>query len=116
MDTEPTSSGVATNLNIVHEKVLSVIDPAAYMKAIGKQMPEQFKVTSQENITLFGEPAGKMLIEATLANKAMKEVMYLLKRGNEMYVVTFTAGRSEFDTKLPLFEQSLQTLAIDAAP
>jgi hypothetical protein len=75
LDPAPASSGVSPNVNIVHEKVLSVIDPETYMKALGKQMPAQFKVTSQENITLFGEPAGKMLIEATLANKAMKEVM-----------------------------------------
>jgi hypothetical protein len=114
IDTEPTESGVYTNLNVVHEKVFSAMDPATYMKAVKKQLPAQFEVQSQEEITLFGEPAGRMIVEMSMAGQNVKEVMYLLKRGDYMYLITFATSSSDFETKLPMFEQSLQTLIINS--
>jgi hypothetical protein len=116
LDSEQTESGIFSNVIVVRERVLSAMDPAAYMKAVEKQLPAQFKVKSSDKTTLFGEPGGKLVVEASLANKNVKEIMYLFKRGDYMYMVAFTTGRAEFDEKLPTIEQSLQTLTINSEP
>ncbi len=116
MDTKPTKSGVMTNLNIGHEKVLSIVDPATYMNAAEKQFPTQFQIKSRDEITLFGEPAGRMLIGLTVAKKSLTEAMYILKHGDYIYIVTYTTSSNDFEAKRPMFEQSLQSLIINPAP
>ena len=113
METEPTPSGIFTNLNVVQEKVMSAIDVAAYMQAVEKQLPQQFKIKSREETTLFGQAAGRVVLELTMANKDMTELIYLFKRGDYMYLVTYTTGSDEFEEKLPMFEQSIQTFTLN---
>lgn len=110
MDTAPTDSGVLANLNIVSEKVLSLITPKTYMEVVRKQLPEQYDIQSQEELTINGRAAGRIITEWSKMN--IKQVLYVIKDNDTIYVATFTSSPADFDTDLPLFEQSIQSLAI----
>jgi hypothetical protein len=79
---------------------------------VRKQLPASFKVKSQEDIALLGEPAIRIVIEASIADIDLNEVMYLLRQGTYVYAVAFATSREAFEDKLPIFEQSIETFAV----
>jgi hypothetical protein len=46
------------------------------------------------------------------AEGKLSNVQYLLKKGDTVWVLTYTTESSEFDTRLPIFEQSVLTFAV----
>lgn len=110
LDGAPTKSGFLTNVNVGSEKVLSAISPKTYMEAATRQLPAAFKVKSQEELTISGRPAGRMIVE--WASIKAKEAVYMIKDNNTMYIVTFTTGINDFAEKQPMFEQSIQSFDV----
>lgn len=111
VDTTPTSSGVLTNMNIAQERVLSSISPKTYMEAAAKQLPAAIEVKTQDEITIGGRPAGRMIAE--WADQNVKQVLYVIKDENMMYVLTYTTGIDEFPQRFVNFEQSAQSFTIN---
>ncbi len=110
LDTAPTKSGVLTNVNVTSEKVLSAISPKTYMEAAAKQLPTAWEVKSQEESTISGRPAGRMIIEWASMN--IKEALYVIKDNNTIYAVTFATGIDDFAENQPTFEQSIQSFDV----
>lgn len=99
------------NVNLVKERVLSAVNPENYVDAIQSQLPSDFSITERKKIKLEHYEALRLIIE--MREPSIKEAMYIIKSGNTMWVVTYATGADEFEARLPIFEQSANTLRVE---
>ena len=111
-DSEVGESGFLTNVTVMREKVMSAVTLDTYLDLTVAQTPAQFQVTERDTVTLKDQQAGRLVIESEVYGKACKQVQYVIKEGNTFWLITFTTGAGEFDQRLPVFEQSALTFAI----
>jgi hypothetical protein len=111
-DTQSTSNFHLTNVNIGQEQVDDAVTVDIYIDAINRNLPENFTVTGRELIDINGSSGGRIFIDVLINGLLIKEVMYISKVGNVMWLVTFAATDDTFDTQLQVIEQSVQTLEI----
>jgi hypothetical protein len=111
-DSDIGESGILTNVNIVTQRVVSAITVETYLDMTAQQLPSQFRVVERGMVDLEYYTAGRIVVEATILSAEVKEVMYLIKHGKSMWGVTYSTGAVEFDARLPMFEQSINTLVI----
>jgi hypothetical protein len=83
-----------------------------YLDAALKQLPAAFQVVERDIISLDDHQAGRLVIEFTISGIVGKEVMYAVKGDNAMWVITYATAAEEFDQRLPFFEQSALSFAI----
>jgi hypothetical protein len=111
-DTKIGPQNTRSNLNVVTEKVLSVVSLDNILDAVISQFPPQFTVAERSLVTINGYQAGRMVIDADLPPIAIKELLYVIKDGSNIWALTFTSGAEEFDRLLETFEQSVLTFKI----
>jgi len=111
-DSEIGESGFLTNVAVAKEKVLSAISVNTYLDAAVKKLPAQLQVVERDMVSLNAYEAGRLVIEFTISGTTGKEVLYALKDGNTMWIITFATGEEEFEQRLPIFEQSALTFAV----
>lgn len=112
VDSRVGDSGFLTNMNITKEKVLSAINLDIYLEAMSKQLPAPFQVIERDIISLGNYQAGRLVVEFTINGRDGKSLMYVIQDGNTMWCIAFGTGAEEFDQRLPTFEQSALTFAI----
>ena len=106
------TSGFLTNVSVAKEKVLSAFTVDTYLDAVINQIPAQFQVVERDIVSLNDLKAGRLLLEITISGMDVKEMMYVIKDGNFMWVITFTTGANEFVQRLPDFEKIALTFTI----
>lgn len=111
-DSEVGNSGALTSAAVTTEKVLSAMTIDTYLDAALEMLPPQFRVVEREIVTVGDNPAGRLIIDFTISGMAGKEVMYAVKDGNTMWILTYGTGASEFNQRLPDFEQSVNSFEI----
>jgi len=112
LDPQVGDSGFLTNINIVTEQVPSAITIDIYLDAAIKQLPAEFSVRERGTVPLGPQQAGRLVLEATIMGQQVKELMYVIKNGSVVRVVTYATGAGEFERRLPVFEQSIRTFEI----
>jgi cyclophilin family peptidyl-prolyl cis-trans isomerase len=114
-DSEIGPSGFMTNVNVVAEQVPAAMTVETYLDAATGQFPEAFQIVEQEIVsTERYEEVGRLVIESSINEVDMKQIQYAIKEGSMMYVVTHSTAASEFEERLPTFEQSIDTFVITA--
>jgi hypothetical protein len=108
-DSEVGSSGFLTNVNIIPEQVISTMSIDTYLDAAEQQFPPQFQVVERDNVSVGKYDAGRLVVEFNLTGVVGKELLYAIKDGNTMWIITFATGLEEFDDRLPEFEQSVSS-------
>jgi hypothetical protein len=111
-DSQVGDSGVLTNVNVTTEKVLSAVTVDTYLDAASKQLPAAFQVVGRDGLSINGHPAGRLTVEFAVSGVAGKEVVYVVKDDTTIWAITYATGADEFDQRLPVFEQSALTFAI----
>lgn len=82
----------------------------ALMNELTTQLPSQYKVVEQKQVQYERYSAGRVIVELTITDtQKIKEAMYIIKDGNSLWQILFAAPSSQFDQRLPTFEQSAQT-------
>jgi hypothetical protein len=111
LDTEIGSSGFLTNVNVVKEKVLSTMTLDTYMDLSENQLtPLGFEILAREIVQLDAYQAGKLVIQSDTLKA--KEMMYIIKEKNIMWVITYATGNSEYNSQQATFEKSANTIRI----
>lgn len=111
-DSKASDSGFLTNVNIIKEKVLSAVTIDTYMDAVAKKLPPSFKIVDRKKVKLEHYEAMQVVIELELPNVQAKELIYVIKHSNVMWVITYATGKSEYEQQLPVFEQSANTFNV----
>jgi hypothetical protein len=79
---------------------------------VSRQLPATFQVAGRDLLSIGEYPAGRLTIEFAVSGVAGKEVVYVVKDDTTMWVISYATGAEEFDRRLPVFEQSALTFAI----
>jgi hypothetical protein len=111
-DTKQSKSGFLTNVNIVKDRVLSATTLDAYVGAIPKNLPASVKITGQDKVNLERYEAARMTLEMDLPGVRAKELVYVIKNKNVVWVITYAAGQSDYPQLAPIFEQSANTFLV----
>jgi hypothetical protein len=111
-DTASSGSFHLTNVNIGQEEVDEAVTVDLYMDAIDRNLPESFTVTGRQLMDILESQGGRIFIDVNVNGLVIKEVMYIFKVGNLMWLVTFAAESDVFDAQLPIIEMSMQTLEV----
>jgi len=111
-DLEVGESGGLTNVLVCKQGVFSTMTVDTYLGLVLQSLPAQFQVTEQGTVRLTDHEAGRLILEADLSGVEAKELMYVVKEGTTMWLITYSTGAQEFDQRLPVFEQSALTFAI----
>jgi len=110
-DSQIGTSGFLTNINVVKEKVISTVTLELYLDSSVQQMTSYgFKVSEQKMIQLDNYETARLVLQLD-ALKA-KEVIYMIKEKNTVWVITYATGAAEFSTRLPTFDRSANTINI----
>ncbi len=109
-DTQIGESGALTNVNIVKEKVLSIVTLDVYMDAVEKQLPSDLQIQEKGTVNLNGQEVGRLIMKST--DQGISEAMYLYKVGNEVWILTYATGIDEFESRLADFEKSAGTFSM----
>lgn len=112
-DTFVGNSGFLTNMNITHEEVVSAVTLDMYIDAVKEQLPSTFAITDQKEIQLGDHEAVQLEIDVNEAGINAKEAMFVIKDDTTIWVVTYSTGADEFGNRLPIFEQSADTIRIN---
>jgi hypothetical protein len=110
-DTQIGANNFLTNVAVTKEQVLSTITLDMYLDLSIKNISSLGFITiEQEKVKLEGYEAGRVVLQAD--EFKAKELLYIIKNKNTMWVITYATGIDEFDTRLPTFEQSAKTINI----
>ncbi len=111
-----------TNLNVIREQNSAINDITIeeYADLTVSQLEGFSGVTIVESgpIDVPGFQAWRLVEELDAASLfgaeggTLSNVQYLLKSGDTVWVLTYTTESSEFDARLPIFEQSVRTFAM----
>ncbi len=111
-DTEVGDQGFLTNAAVTTEKVMSSITLDVYLDAALKQFPAWLRMMERDIVDIGDYQAGRLLIEFDMVGIEGQEVMYAIKDGNTMWVITYATGADEWEERFPDFEQSASTFKV----
>jgi len=104
--------GSLTSANITSERVLSAITIDMYLDAAVGQFPAGFTVAERGIVPIGDRDAGRLVVDFTVSGISGKEVLYAIKDGNNMWVISYGTGTDEFEGRLAVFEQSANTFSV----
>ncbi len=102
-------TGALTNLNIGFAKVPSNLPLATVVDLNLKELPKPFRVVSRQ---IQGETA-ILKLEATIETFRLSQLQYFVRRGNAVYVLTYTTERGEFPAREAVFRQSAASFRVE---
>jgi hypothetical protein len=111
-DTQSTGSFHLTNVNIGQELVDDAVTVDLYMDALDRNLLEGFTITGRQLMDIHDYQGGRIFIDVNINGLIIKEVMYIFKVADKMWLVTFAAASDVFDIQLPVLEMSMQTVEI----
>ena len=103
------TSGFLTNVNVTTEQLPSDVSLEAYLDTVDRQLPDSIQVLERDIVPLTGTRAGRLVLQWSVQEAPIKQVAYVVKAGLTIYSVTYSTAASEFDERLPVFEQSIRT-------
>jgi ABC-type sugar transport system substrate-binding protein len=111
-DSKVDANTLPTSVNIARQKVQSAVTVDAYLEALDQQLPDAFIVTDKKKVQLGSHDAGRALVEMELNGKNGIELVYVVRDLDMLWTVTYATDRSEFEQRLPIFEQSAATFQV----
>ncbi len=72
-----------------------------------------FEIVEQGVVSLGNyDEVGRTIIEQEVGGKELKVIQYIIKNGQDFWVLTFTAAQEEFDGKIEIFDEVFGTFKI----
>jgi len=111
-DSKVSKSGFLSNVAVATEPVGSTATTDTYLDVLTKQLPSEFRVVERKQVTLDRYQAVQIVTEATMSGVTAKQVIYTIKQGSNIWIVVFSTPAEEFEQRLPLFQQSINTFSV----
>jgi len=80
-----------------------------YLQALQQQLPSYLTISEQGQGQLDLYDSIRLVLDTNISGVKGKELMYIIKDSNIVYVITFATSLVEFDARLPEFEQAVQS-------
>ena len=110
LDTNLSSAGFLTNLTIVTERGALYLPISAILEMLTREVGSINRVVlEKKEITLPPYEAGRMILQATDLPGDVRQVVYILKDGDNLWALTYSTSAAELDQRMPEFERSVGT-------
>ncbi|MCK5633687.1 MAG: hypothetical protein KAI06_01300 [Anaerolineales bacterium] len=114
IDSDIGDSGGVTNVSVMKEKLIYAFPIDNLIDEVIKELPAQWQVVERGIVSLENYQAGRVVVEATISDFSVKQLGYYIKDGNTMWLISFGSLAEDFDQRLPVFELSILTFAIQS--
>jgi hypothetical protein len=104
------STGFITNVSITTNQIVSTGTGETFQGGVSQQLPQQYTVLDRRSVVMGFYAAERMVADSLAQNLHVRQLVYTIRSQNTAWVVVFTTTEGEFFTRLPAFEQSMQTL------
>jgi hypothetical protein len=104
----PTGVSISSD-NVIVDADITIEDVAG---AMAQRLPPQFQLQDSAPVQLGELQAQRLEILTRALNVDVEQAMYVVRQGNTIWKITFVTPASEFETRLPTFEQSIHSLAL----
>lgn len=71
-----------------------------------------FKIVDTEIKSINGYKTAKIISNFSRPGIKLKQAIYSIKKNNKIWVITYSTGVDEFEKRLPVFEESINTFQI----
>ncbi len=113
LDTGASRRGFITNVSVTKERVPSAITVDSYITISTNSLPDGFNIIDRKTVALDRYEAGQLTIDFQLPSGQARELMYVVKDGATMWVMTYATSSDEFSRRKPVFEQSANTFRVN---
>lgn len=110
IDSAMGSTGFITNVSVTSNQIVSTGSGETLQGGVSQQLPAQYTVLDRRNATAGLYSAERLVADSPAQGMHMRQLVYTIKVQNAAWVIVFTTADGEFLTRLPAFEQSIQTL------
>jgi len=112
-DGKNTAAGFLTNVTIAAERVPEPVPLEDYVRAASSHLSQNYQIESQGLLQVGAYPAGQIVGVITADNDVkVRQLFYLIQAVDTFWIVTYATPASEFEQRLPQFQQSIQTLKL----
>jgi hypothetical protein len=114
-------SGSVTNIIVINEITSDGLLVEKYIDNLAGKLPTQYKVITKDSLATTRYPTGILILETSNQQTGnIKQIMYAIKSGRSFWQIAFTTSASEFQERLPMFEQIARSITVpymsDEAP
>lgn len=106
------SSQLLTNVGILTEKVPKTVTLEKYLDDGSKNLSKGYKIIEKKVITVNQIKSGRIIAEASDPQINLAQVFYTIPKGDTYWLVTYSTSKEELQKRLPIFEQSINTIEI----
>lgn len=112
-DPQSTQSGTITNVNIIKEELPEGTTVQQSLDAAAGKLALVYEIIDQKVVSLPNYEAARIVAQADSGETQIKPLFYLIPDGETFWLVTYTTTAAEFNQRLPNFERSIKTFAIE---
>lgn len=109
----PAPNNVAmTNVNITNQSLPKETSLNSIMESNIQKVAKVYQVSEQKIISIKQQDAARIIASIPNGKPAIKQVFYLIPKAEQkkLWVVTYTTLGKDFDSLLPMFTESIETL------
>lgn len=111
-DSEISNSGLTTGALILKENIMPSMKLDYYADKIIKRASAEASFIEGKEVKLDRYDAIQLTIEIKVNHVTTKELIYLIKNENTLWMILYATSESEFKEWLPIFEQSANTFLV----
>jgi hypothetical protein len=112
-DARSFTADVLTNVNVVQQPINEQTALEEYLATTVKKLQATHEIEEETMITQNQSSLGRILANVTTTEGVrLKQLFYLQPQGETVWITTYTTPESEFQSRLPNFEQSIASLEI----
>jgi hypothetical protein len=110
IDSRLGTSGFLTSITVTVNQIVSTGPTNTLQGGVSQQLLPQYTVLDERTVLLGYYSAERMLIVSPAQGTRTRQLVYTITSLNTAWVVAFSTVEDEFFQRLPVFEQSMQTL------
>ncbi|PSB26997.1 hypothetical protein [Stenomitos frigidus] len=120
VDPKPDRTGGVTNVVVSAVKVPETVTVEAYIDAAVQSLPTPLRTIERKTVQVGQNPAGRLVTEASLPSStaqadAMRQLIYVIKQGTTLWTVAYSTRAGDYQQRLAMFEQSIQSFKVQVA-
>ncbi len=109
----PAPNNIATiNVNITNQSLPKEASLNSIMESSSQKIAKIYQVSEQKIISIKQQDGARIIAATPNSKPAIKQVFYLIPKTEQkkLWVVTYTTLSQDFDSFLPMFTESIETL------
>ena len=106
------STGFITSVSVTVNQIVSTGGVETFQGGVSQQLPGQYNVLDRRLVLLNYYQAERMVADWAVQSIRVRQLVYTVKSTNTAWIIAFSTVEGEWLTRLPAFEQSIQTLRL----